>query len=138
MHLDSTETIRTARLAHPTNRQSSVITEDDELIHEWEMKQKELYEKSREIYEWALSKGVAKEVARSVLPQATKTRLYMSGTIRSFIHYIKVRTDPTTQLEHRNVAIEIATEISKVFPQIMNFVASSEETKSLSDGLVKL
>ena len=115
--------IRSARLQDNKNRQSSVIIDDMDVKNLlWLQKQQDLKEQTKEVYNWALANGIAREVARSVLPQATNTRLYMKGSVRSFIHYIQVRTEPSTQLEHRNIAIAIAQTIEPIFPQIMDFV----------------
>ena len=82
----------------------------------------ELIEKSKGVYNWAISQGIAKEVARAVLPEGlTMSRMYMKGSIRSWIHYIEVRTDPTTQKEHREIAAACAQAIAEIFPMITNF-----------------
>ena len=74
-------------------------------------------------YTLAISKGIAKEVARKILPEGLmETRLYMNGTLRSWLHYIEIRTDPSTQKEHREVAQECAKAIAEVFPMILNHV----------------
>lgn len=98
-----------ARLQHPTNRQSSIeIAEDDELKKWWAYKQDEIDRVCQGIYTEALGKGMAKEVARDVLPEGmTPSRMYMSGTIRSWIHYCKLRCGNGTQKEHQAIAFEI-------------------------------
>lgn len=134
-----TETIRELRLFHPTNRQSSLESYDSELSEQWKKKQQEVYELSRQNYNWAVENGIAKEVARSVLPQSTNTRLYMKGSIRSFIHYIQLRTKLDTQKEHRLIATLIAFEIAKVFPQILSFIQTqSNEKKNDDDNTVTI
>ena len=107
--------IREARL-QDTNRQNSIQTEDKELSELWQEKQQQVIHNAKEVYEWAVSNGVAKEQARSVLPEGnTVSRLYMAGTLRSFLHYIDVRTDVSTQLEHRELAESVKQEVNKVF-----------------------
>jgi thymidylate synthase (FAD) len=114
--------IREARLQDTTNRQNSIETDNPVLQDEWQNKQLAIIEMAKLTYEWAVQNGIAKEVARAVLPEGnTTTRLYMKGTIRSWIHYIEVRTDPTTQKEHREVAMACANEIAKIFPMITEY-----------------
>ena len=108
--------VREARLQDLKNRQNSVKTTDNELIELWEEKQKALIREVTELYQWAVSNGIAKEQARAVLPEGlTMSRLYVQGTIRSFIHYIEVRSANGTQQEHIDLAIEIAAAIATVF-----------------------
>jgi thymidylate synthase (FAD) len=116
--------IREARLQHPTNRQDSVELDLTREYHrnidrEWRLKQETVIKAAKEAYEWAISKeiGIAKEQARSVLPEGnTVSRLYMQGTIRSWIHYVELRSANGTQKEHMLVAKEIGKAISKIFP----------------------
>ena len=109
--------IREARMQDPNNRQDSLETEDEELKKEWESRQKKLIELSKETYIWAIEKGIAKEQARSVLPEGnTVSRLYMNGTIRSWIHYIELRSANGTQKEHSQIALACAEVINKIFP----------------------
>ena len=90
--------IREARLQDPKNRQNSVETEDEKIINEWEKLQKSLIENAKEVYNWAIENGIAKEQARSVLPEGnTVSRIYMNGTLRSWIHYIQLREANGTQ-----------------------------------------
>ena len=113
---------REARLQDQKNRQNSIETDDTQLQEMWDKMQWELIEKSKGVYNWAISQGIAKEVARAVLPEGlTMSRMYMKGSIRSWIHYIEVRTDPTTQKEHREIAAACATAIAEIFPMITNF-----------------
>lgn len=115
---------REARLQDDKNRQNSIETENEELAIEWEEKQQQLAEHSKQTYEWALEKGIAKEQARAVLPEGmTVSRMYMNGTLRSWIHYIKLRCANGTQKEHREVALECANVISSIFPMIMDFIS---------------
>jgi len=112
-----------ARLQDKKNRQNSIETENPELEEEWRQKQIELGDKSEEIYKWALSQGIAKEQARAVLPEGmTISRMYMNGTLRSWIHYLQLRMANGTQKEHREVAHACAIEIAKIFPMIMDIV----------------
>ena len=109
--------IREARMQDSKNRQDSIETDDEDLKKEWEDKQKQLIELSRETYIWAIEKGIAKEQARSVLPEGnTISRLYMNGTIRSWIHYIELRAANGTQKEHSEIALACAEVINKIFP----------------------
>ena len=109
-----------ARLQDPKNRQNSVETENDALKVKWQMKQQKIMDLSQEVYKWALEKGIAKEVARKVLPEGlTKSRMYMKGSLRSWIHYLEVRGEGSgTQKEHMLVAQEIAKVIAQLFPVV--------------------
>jgi len=114
---------REVRLQDEKNRQNSVEVENAELKFEWEVRQQELAELSKKTYEWALDNGIAKEQARAVLPEGmTVSRMYMNGTLRSWIHYIQLRCANGTQKEHREVALECAKVISTIFPMIMDFL----------------
>lgn len=108
---------REARIQDQVNRQNSLECENDTLQHEWEEKQNEVVRATQSAYQWALEKGIAKEVARSVLPEGlTPTRMYMNGTVRSWIHYIQLRSANGTQKEHREIAIACAKSIDAIFP----------------------
>jgi thymidylate synthase (FAD) len=101
--------IKEARFQDPKNRQSSIELgpEHEKIAQQWLEAQNEIYELTQSVYKWALDNGVAKEVARSVLPEGmTGTTIYMAGSVRSWIHFCEVRTDPGTQKEHREVAME--------------------------------
>jgi len=115
--------LRECRLQDTKNRQNS-IKSDDELLHEhWVSQQKRVVDAASEAYTWAIENGIAKEQARTVLPEGlTKTRLYMHGTVRSWIHYIDVRTTPGTQREHMDIARACAYAINPMFPMIKDFV----------------
>jgi len=114
---------REARLQDTVNRQNSVETEDRELKELWNMKQLELIRNVREIYNWAITNGIAKEQARAVLPEGlTTSRMYMNGTLRSWIHFIEVRSGNGTQKEHVEVARECACAIAAIFPMVGDFV----------------
>jgi thymidylate synthase (FAD) len=111
------------RLQDTKNRQSSLETDDLELKAEWANKQREIDDYTRGVYRWAITNGIAKEQARAVLPEGmTLSRMYVNGTLRSWIHYIELRSGNGTQKEHQLVAIDCAKEIEKVFPFIKNFV----------------
>ena len=113
-----------ARLQDFKNRQNSIETDNEELQNEWLEKQEQINLAASEAYKWALENGIAKEQARAVLPEGTTvSRLYMNGTLRSWIHYIQLRSGNGTQKEHKEVAIACANAISKVFPMIFEFVS---------------
>jgi thymidylate synthase (FAD) len=107
-----------ARLQDTKNRQNSVETEDLFIKETWESYQKKVMRTSQEAYTWAINRGIAKEVARKVLPEGlTKSRMYMKGSLRSWIHYLEVRGEGSgTQKEHMEVAKEIAKVIAELFP----------------------
>lgn len=120
-------TIRECRLQDEKNRQNSIEIETDpsiqhdskmtDLIVEWQRRQHGVINQARQCYQWAIDNGIAKEQARAVLPEGlTKTRLYMNGTLRSWVHYIELRSENGTQKEHMDVAKSCAVEIAKIFP----------------------
>ena len=109
--------VREARMQDPKNRQNSIPTDDFSIKHQWEEMQKDIIRASRHAYTWAIEKGIAKEQARAVLPEGnTVSRLYANGTLRSWVHYIELRGANGTQLEHIEIAKEVAKVISKIFP----------------------
>ena len=109
--------IREARLQDPKNRQNSIETDDGLLQHAWADMQQKVIDTAVEAYDFAISKGIAKEQARAVLPEGnTMSRLYVNGTLRSWIHYIELREANGTQLEHIEIAKEVAKVIHKIFP----------------------
>ena len=109
--------IREARLQDTKNRQNSVETDDEQLKRDWETFQKQLINLARETYNWAVTNGIAKEQARAVLPEGlTVSRLYMSGTLRSWVHYIELRQANGTQKEHQEIAQTCAQVITQIFP----------------------
>lgn len=115
--------IREARLQDPKNRQNSITVDDDVLQKQWTEKQQQLIQLARETYGWAIENGIAKEQARAVLPEGnTVSRLYMNGTLRSWVHFIELRSANGTQLEHQLVAKECACVIAAVFPMIEKHV----------------
>jgi thymidylate synthase (FAD) len=112
---------REARLQDTKNRQNSIeIDNESDLHYEWQMQQQKVIDKAKEVYDWAIANGIAKEQARVVLPEGnTKTRLYMNGTLRSWVHYIELRGANGTQKEHMDIAKACAKVISEIFP-LMN------------------
>lgn len=117
--------VRDARLQDTKNRQNSVATNDENLALWWKERQKELVELSESIYKDAIARGIAKEQARSILPEGcTMSRLYMAGTLRSFVHFIEVRSGNGTQAECMDVARKIAVAIAPIFPMVREFVQS--------------
>lgn len=113
--------IREARLQDPKNRQNSISTDNEEIIEEWEQMQSKVIDKATEVYNWAIKNGIAKEQARSVLPEGnTVSRIYMNGTLRSWIHYIQLREENGTQKEHMEIAKACAEVINNIFPMGKN------------------
>ena len=114
---------REARLQDTTNRQNSIATDDRMLQIEWERAQQRVIYAAKREYEWAIANGIAKEQARAVLPEGLiESRLYMNGTLRSWIHFIELRSGHGTQLEHQQVARACAEVIATVFPLTHEFV----------------
>jgi len=115
--------IREARMQHPTNRQDSIEIDDEELQHQWAAAQQSVIDLSKKAYDWALKHGIAKEQARVVLPEGnTVSRLYMQGSIRSWIHYVELRSGNGTQKEHMQIAVEIGKAITEIFPMMNEFI----------------
>lgn len=109
--------LREARLQDTKNRQNSITTEDLQLQAFWQQQQMRVINAAREAYSWAIDNGIAKEQARAVLPEGnTVSRLYMNGTLRSWIHYIELRSENGTQKEHRDIAVQCGIVIADVFP----------------------
>ena len=107
---------RQARLQDQKNRQNSIQTDDPHLQASWDVYQQSVIDAAKQAYNWAVKNGIAKEQARSVLPEGnTMSRLYVQGTIRSFIHYIEVRSANGTQLEHIWLAEAVGKAVSQVF-----------------------
>ena len=110
-----------ARLQDHKNRQNSIDVQDRELHKFWEEQQRDVLIAAKRAYENALGAGIAKEIARKVLPEGiTTSRMYMSGTIRSWLHYIDIRTDPSTQKEHRDVAEKCKAVLADHLPNLFN------------------
>jgi len=121
--LDDSIVVRKARLQDPKNRQNSVMTDDVNLHMAWETHQRAVWNAAMKAYNWAIENGIAKEQARSVLPEGnTPSRLYVNGTIRSWIHYVELRSANGTQQEHMELARSVAEAIGKIYPEITNFV----------------
>jgi thymidylate synthase (FAD) len=113
-----------ARLQDEKNRQNSIEVEDLGLQMNWETQQDYVIAAAQKTYRWALEHGIAKEQARAVLPEGiTVSRLYMNGTLRSWVHYIQLRSGVETQKEHRGVALACADAIEPIFPMIKEFVS---------------
>jgi thymidylate synthase (FAD) len=112
---------REARLQDTKNRQNSIETNDPHLQNNWENYQQKVLDIVKEAYKWAIDNDIAKEQARAVLPEGmTESKMYMNGTLRSWVHYIQLRSDNGTQKEHREIAVGCAREIAKVFPMMSN------------------
>lgn len=108
---------RECRLQDAENRQNSLETDDADLEEAWKIRQESVLRTAKRNYEWALEKGIAKEQARAVLPEGlTPSRLYMVGSLRSWIHYLKARLDPSTQKEHRLIAAEVQKILRELAP----------------------
>jgi thymidylate synthase (FAD) len=108
---------REARLQDDKNRQNSIAVDDQLLQNEWYRAQQRVIYAARREYEWAIANGIAKEQARAVLPEGlTESRLYMNGTLRSWIHFIELRSANGTQKEHQEVAVACAKVIATIFP----------------------
>lgn len=117
---------REARLQDTKNRQNSIETEDAQLHDVWTFMQQQVINEAQRTYQWAIENGIAKEVARAVLPEGlTMSRMYMNGSLRSWLHYIEVRTDTSTQKEHRDIAMACAQTIAEIFPMIMEHTSAS-------------
>jgi thymidylate synthase (FAD) len=115
--------LREARLQDTKNRQNSVTTDNRELMAEWNRRQQAVIDLVKENYAWAIENGIAKEQARAILPEGnTVSRLYMNGTLRSWIHFIDLRSGNGTQLEHMEVARECARVIAEIFPMATEYV----------------
>ena len=122
--------LRDARLQDTKNRQNSVeldIVKNDKhrfLAYQWEQMQQRVLAEAKNVYEWAIEQGIAKEQARAVLPEGlTVSRLYMNGTLRSWVHFIELRSANGTQKEHQLIAIECAKVIAEIFPMASEFIS---------------
>ena len=121
--MENTFVTRDCRLQDTKNRQNSINTDNEYLIERWEEEQLKVIEQSKRAYKWAIDNGIAKEQARAVLPEGnTVSRLYVNGTIRSWIHYVELRSANGTQKEHMDLAKATAEAISKIYPNISNFI----------------
>ena len=122
--------LRDARLQDTKNRQNSVeldIVKNDKhrfLAYQWEQMQQRVLAEAKNVYDWAIDNGIAKEQARAVLPEGlTVSRLYMNGTLRSWVHFIELRSANGTQKEHQQIAIECAKVIAEIFPMASEFIS---------------
>jgi len=119
---------REARLQDTKNRQNSIETDDENIKTSWERKQQTFVDKANDLYVWAIENGIAKEQARAVLPEGlTMSRMYMKGSLRSWIHYCQVRMDPSTQKEHRELALDAWYQITEVFPSLKDVLDIGEK-----------
>ena len=127
--LDNTFVIREARLQDPKNRQNSIDGASENIKKAWAAKQQQIIHEAKIAYKWAIDNGIAKEQARVVLPEGnTVSRLYMNGTLRSWVHYIELRSENGTQREHMEVAWEVGRAIATIFP------LANELTKEVLHG----
>ena len=112
-----------ARLQDVKNRQNSIKNDDEQLNEVWFKFQKDVILEATKTYQWAINNGIAKEQARAVLPEGvTVSRLYMNGTLRSWVHYIQLRSANGTQKEHQDIALACAEAIQPIFPMIKEFI----------------
>jgi len=117
---------REGRLQDPKNRQNSIEHDDHLLENEWYCAQQRVIETAKSAYEWAIANGIAKEQARAVLPEGLiESRIYINGTLRSWIHFVELRSANGTQLEHQEVARACAQAITAIFPMAADLVANS-------------
>ncbi len=120
--------LKETRLQDTKNRQNSIALSgltlnEQNLMEQWRTKQNDLIREAEYAYDWAINAGIAKEQARAVLPEGlTVSRLYMQGTLRSWLHYIELRSGPETQKEHRQVAVACAAALETIFPMITEFL----------------
>jgi len=132
--LDEAFVLREARFQDTKNRQNSVAFDPDNeeqklLAYEWERAQKRVLFSVKQEYQWAIKNGIAKEQARAVLPEGlTVSRMYMNGTLRSWVHFIELRSGNGTQKEHMEIARECARVIAKIFPMVEDYVQPSQGT----------
>jgi thymidylate synthase (FAD) len=118
---------REARLQDTKNRQNSIETDNDDLQNSWNLVQNEMLLAAKTYYEWAIKNGIAKELARAVLPEGlTMSRMYMSGSLRSWIHYCELRMANGTQKEHRELATQCWNIITEQFPSLKNVLNDEE------------
>ena len=122
--------LKQPRLQDTKNRQNSIEIAGDNLIEQnlieqWKWKQESVIASAQSSYEWAIKQGIAKEQARAVLPEGlTLSRLYMQGTLRSWLHYVELRSGPETQKEHREVAVSCAKALESIFPMVNEFLVA--------------
>ncbi len=122
--------LKETRLQDTKNRQNSISVTgttlaQQTLIEQWKWKQEEVISSAEHSYNWAIQNGIAKEQARAVLPEGlTLSRLYMQGTLRSWLHYVELRSGPETQKEHREVAVACAKTLESIFPMVKEFLVA--------------
>jgi len=122
--------LKETRLQDTKNRQNSIALSgstliEQNLMEQWKWKQEEVISAVEHSYNWAITNGIAKEQARAVLPEGlTLSRLYMQGTLRSWLHYIELRSGPETQKEHREVAVACAKALESIFPMVTEFLVA--------------
>lgn len=120
--------VRECRMQDTKNRQNSLDTDDQYLNNWWNAAQWRIQAETEQVYKMALEKGIAKEQARALLPEGlTMSRMYMNGTLRSWLHYIEIRTDPSTQKEHREVALECKKVLAEICPNIVQMLNGGDE-----------
>jgi thymidylate synthase (FAD) len=118
--------IRETRLQDNVRRQNSIECNDEILMEEWKTRQESIIETITENYQWALKNGIAKEQSRCILPEGiTNSRIYMNGTLRSWLHYLKIRLNWDTQKEHRDIAQACFEEIKRIFPLVEKILEQS-------------
>lgn len=119
---------REARLQDQKNRQNSIDSDNEELENQWQEAQQSVRDHVMKAYTWAIENGIAKEQARSVLPEGlTLSRMYMNGTLRSWIHYCQLRMGPETQKEHREIARDVWYQITEMFPSLRDSLDIGEK-----------
>ena len=119
---------REARLQDQKNRQNSIDSDNEELENQWQEAQQSVRDHVMKAYTWAIENGIAKEQARSVLPEGlTLSRMYMNGTLRSYIHYCQLRMGPETQKEHREIARDVWYQITEMFPSLRDSLDIGEK-----------
>lgn len=125
--------LREARLQDSKNRQNSIVVDDHNLQVAWNKKQQQVIDAAKDAYKWAIDNGIAKEQARAVLPEGnTITRMYMHGSIRSWIHYLQLRIANGTQKEHSDLALEIAKAIKEIFPMTDDLLFPKSEHRDVA------
>lgn len=116
--------LREARMQDEKNRQNSIECDNSQTAAFWENSQRNIISAARMAYDHALKMGIAKEQARAILPEGcTPTRMYMNGTLRSWLHYIEIRSGVETQKEHREIALACAEELKEIFPMVSEFTS---------------
>lgn len=129
-----------ARRQDKKNRQNSIDDISDDIKKEWEQRQKDNWKRAFEHYKWALDNEIAKETARAVLPLQTSTKMYMNGTIRSWVHYVNLRSDPSTQKEHRDIANAIKEQLIKHYPVVSEaagWIEVKDDTTAIQTSVEK-